>query len=448
MEGALGGLVENTMIRVLRYPGLKAEKFLGSLLSRMERYPLKLEKKVANIGREVKAKGDLALCEFTFKFDEVSLKPEEFRVSEEEIERSYQQIEPELLSAIKLAVTKVRSFHSKTLPKSWFDSSEDGCLLGQLIRAVDSAGLYIPGGKGGETPLISTVIMTAVPAKLAGVKKVIMCSPPRSDKSLHPALLVAGKEAGVDEIYRIGGPWSIFAMAYGTETIPKVDVICGPGNIYVTLAKKLVAFQVGIDLLAGPSEVLIVADNKADPDFVVWDLLAQAEHDPLSMSVLITTSEKLVKEVKVKIKEALSKKFRSEIVLQALRNRGAIFKVNTLEEAIELANRIAPEHLELIVENPESYLPLIKNAGAIFLGAYTPEAVGDYMAGPNHVLPTMGLARFTGGLSVEQFLKKINFMKYSPQALKRESQSIITLALNENLPSHAEAVRIRLKNIT
>lgn len=433
------------MIRVLTYPSQKAKHFLQKLLQRIEDYPSKLERYVQKIGLEVRKKKDLALLEYTLKYDLVKLTQEELKVKEEEIERAYSQIEKTLLEAIRLAIKKVKNFHKKALPISWF-SEEEGHLLGQLIRPVERAGLYIPGGKSGETPLISTVIMTAVPAKIAGVKKVIMVSPPRRDKSLHPALLVAAKEAGVDEIYKTGGPWSIFALAYGTETLPRVDIICGPGNIYVTLAKKMVAFEVAIDFLAGPSEVLIIADESSPPEFIVWDMLAQAEHDPMSLSLLITPSKKLINEVKKLLPSALEKGFRREIAEASLRKRGALIKVETIEKAFEIANEIAPEHLELMLENPMAYLPLVKNAGAVFLGAYTPEAIGDYLAGPNHVLPTMGLARFASALSTEKFLKKINFMHYSKEALIKEAEPVITLASAENLPSHAEAVKIRLKN--
>lgn len=440
-------MLTGKMIRVLNYPSNKAEAFLKRIFFRIEEFPQKLERAIRQIGLEVRRRGDKALIEYTQRFDGVSLRPEEFLVESKEIERAYEEIDQALLEAIRVAVERVKAFHQRQIPLSWFESGDEGTLLGQLIRPVESAGLYIPGGKGGETPLISTVIMTAVPASLAGVKRIVMVSPPRRDKSLHPALLVAAKEAGVSEVYRVGGPWSIFALAYGTETIRPVQVICGPGNIYVTLAKKLVSFQVGIDLLAGPSEVLIIADEKADPDFIVWDLLAQAEHDPLSMSLLITISKRLIREVREKLSEALKRGYRTEIAQESLKKRGALIWVESLEQAFELANRIAPEHLELLLENPEAYLPLIRNAGAVFLGAFTPEAVGDYIAGPNHVLPTMGLARFSSGLSVDRFFKRINFMKYTPQALKSVGPMVITLALNESLPSHAEAVRIRLEKM-
>lgn len=433
------------MLKVLKYPSPQAERFLKKLLERVEEYPKKIERYVEKIGLEVKKRGDLALLEYTSKFDGVILDKDDLRVDEKEIDSAYKKIDNKLLTAIRDSIQKVKSFHSKALPLSWFDFKATGITLGQVVRPLESAGLYIPGGKGGETPLISTVIMTAVPARLAGVKNIFLVSPPRKDKSLHPALLVAGKEAGVDAIFRIGGPWSIFALAYGTESIPKVEIICGPGNIYVTLAKKLVSFQVGIDFLAGPSEVLIIADDSADPEFVVWDLLAQAEHDPLSMSLLITTSRKLLKEVKGLIPQALSKGFRREIAEESLRKRGALIHVDSIDLAFELANLIAPEHLEIMTQNPFEYLSKVKNAGAVFLGAYTPEAIGDYMAGPNHVLPTMGLARFTSALSAEKFLKKINFMQYTPSALVAEAEKVITLATAENLPSHAEALKVRLK---
>jgi histidinol dehydrogenase len=432
-------------IRVYQYPSKRAEVYLRKVINRVEDFPVSIEKNVKKIGEKVKKEGDKALIEFTNKFDGVLLKPEELKVSEEEIKKAYNQVSSELLSAIRLAIKKVKRFHSQELPQSWFIQDGSGIILGQMVRAVEKAGLYIPGGKGGETPLISTVIMTAVPAKIAGVEKVIMVSPPRKDKTLHPALLVAAKEAGIDEIYKVGGPWAIFGLAYGTETLPKVDVICGPGNIYVTVAKKLVSSFVGIDILAGPSEVLIIADETAEPEFVVWDLLAQAEHDPMSLAILITTSQKLAKKVKELLPQALAKGFRSEIAEKALSQRGAIIIVKSLEDAFSLANLIAPEHLELAIKNPMEYLPWIKNAGAVFLGDYTPEAMGDYIAGPNHVLPTMGLARFCSSLSAEKFLKKINFLKYSEADLQAEAEKVILLAETENLPSHAEAVRIRLK---
>ncbi len=431
-------------IRVLQYPSKKAEKYLQKIINRVEEFPKKIEREVKKIGDKVKKEGDKALIEYTYKFDEVFFEKKDLKVNKEEIEKAYKEISPELFSAIKLAIEKVKKFHSQNLPQSWFMEEKGGILLGQMVKPIEKAGLYIPGGKGGETPLISTVIMTAIPAKIAGVEKIVMVSPPRKDKTLHPALLVAANEAGVDEIYKVGGPWSIFALAYGTETLPKVDIICGPGNIYVTTAKKLVSSFVGIDIIAGPSEVLIIADNIANPEFITYDLLAQAEHDPMSLSILITTSKKIAKEVKNLIPQALEKGIRGEIAKEALLKRGSIIMVKDIETAFFLANLIAPEHLEIMVKEPLDYLSLVKNAGAIFLGTFTPEAMGDYLAGPNHVLPTMGFARFTSSLSAEKFLKKINFLKYSPSALKKEAKEVILLAETENLPFHAEAVKIRL----
>ena len=430
-------------IRIFQYPSKKAERYLQKIINRVEEFPKKIEKEVKKIGDRVKRAGDKALIEYTYKFDGVLLNKEDFKISKEEIERAYKEISPELFSAIKLAIEKVKKFHSQNLPQSWF-IEDKGIFLGQMVKPVEKAGLYIPGGKGGETPLISTVIMTAVPAKIAGVEKIVMVSPPRKDKTLHPALLVAANEAGVDEIYKVGGPWSIFALAYGTETLPKVDIICGPGNIYVTTAKKIVSSFVGIDIITGPSEVLIIADNTANPEFITYDLLAQAEHDPMSLSILITTSKKIAKEVKNLIPQALETGIRGEIAKSALSKRGSIIIVKDIETAFLLANLIAPEHLEIMVKDPLDYLPLVKNAGAVFLGTFTPEAIGDYLAGPNHVLPTMGFARFTSSLSAEKFLKKINFLKYSPSALKNEAKEVILLAETENLPFHAEAVKIRL----
>ena len=430
-------------IRIFQYPSKKAERYLQKIINRVEEFPKKIEKEVKKIGDRVKRAGDKALIEYTYKFDGVLLNKEDFKISKEEIERAYKEISPELFSAIKLAIEKVKKFHYQNLPQSWF-IEDKGIFLGQMVKPVEKAGLYIPGGKGGETPLISTVIMTAVPAKIAGVEKIVMVSPPRKDKTLHPALLVAANEAGVDEIYKVGGPWSIFALAYGTETLPKVDIICGPGNIYVTTAKKIVSSFVGIDIIAGPSEVLIIADNTANPEFITYDLLAQAEHDPMSLSILITTSKKIAKEVKNLIPQALETGIRGEIAKSALLKRGSIIIVKDIETAFFLANLIAPEHLEIMVKDPLDYLPLVKNAGAVFLGTFTPEAMGDYLAGPNHVLPTMGFARFTSSLSAEKFLKKINFLKYSPSALKKEAKEVILLAETENLPFHAEAVKIRL----
>jgi len=421
------------------------EKYLEKLRNRIEGIPVSIEKRVKKIGNQVKRLKDQAIAEFTRTFDQVDLLPEEFKVTEKEIDEAYEKVDSELLRAIRYAIKKIEEFHRNTLPSSW-NKETNGVFYGQRVVPVERAGLYIPGGKGGETPLVSTVIMTAIPAKVAGVEKIVLVSPPRKTKDLHPALLVAARECGVDEVYKIGGPWAIFALAFGTEFIPKVDVICGPGNIYVTAAKKIVSGSTGIDILAGPSEVVIVADASAEPEFVAWDLLAQAEHDPMSLSVLITPEERLAKEVKKKLRECLEVTPRKDIASKALQSRGGILLTSSLWEAIELANQIAPEHLELLVKNPEIYLERVKHAGAVFLGSFTPEAMGDYIGGPNHVLPTMGLARFCSALSAEKFCKKVNFLRYSLDALKKEASMVIRMAEAENLPAHAQAVRVRLKN--
>ena len=431
-------------IKIYKQGSKGFEKCLSRLKSRFTGIPKKIEAQVKRIGERVKKEGDQALIEFTEKFDKVRLSLDELRVTEEEIKRAYEEVDSELISAIKLAIKKVEDFHKKTLPSSWFDAKE-GIIYGQKVTPVDSVGLYIPGGKGGETPLISTVVMTAIPASIAGVERIVMVSPPRKDKTLHPALIVAGKECGVKEIYKVGGPWSIFALAYGTQSIKKVDLICGPGNIYVTTAKKLVSAFTGIDIIAGPSEVVVIADESANPEFICWDLLAQAEHDPMSLPILITTSYKLAKKVKNLIEEALKQDWVRSAAKESITKQGAILVVGDLEIAIELANKVAPEHLELAIKEPMLWLSKVRHAGAVFLGEWTPETVGDYAGGPNHVLPTMGFARFCSSLSVEKFCKKVNFLCYSEEALLREGSQIIKLAEAENLFCHAQAVKIRIK---
>ncbi|HFB83784.1 MAG TPA: histidinol dehydrogenase, partial [Thermodesulfatator sp.] len=318
-------------------------------------------------------------------------------------------------------------------------------VVGQMVRPVSAAGLYVPGGKGGETPLVSTVLMNAIPAKVAGVQRLVMVTPPGRDGRVSPHLLVAASLVGIEEIYRVGSAWAIGALAYGTETISPVEVICGPGNIYVALAKRLVAGEVGIDLVAGPSEILIIADETADPDYIAADLLSQAEHDPLALSLLVTTSEAVARAVAERLPVRLSWLPRKEIAEKALKDRGAIFIAEDIDQAVWAANQIAPEHLELLVANPFALLPIIKNAGAVFMGPYSPEPVGDYLAGPNHVLPTMGTARYASALSVENFLKKTSLIFYTQKALRLEAEAIVRLAEIEGLSAHAEAVRVRLK---
>jgi histidinol dehydrogenase len=313
-----------------------------------------------------------------------------------------------------------------------------------LVNPVDAVGVYVPGATGGKTPLVSTVLMTAIPAKIAGVAKIAMVTPSTKAGGVNPHLLVAAKKVGIDEVYKIGSAWAIGALAYGTRTIPKVDVIVGPGNIYVTLAKKIVAGTVGIDMIAGPSEVLVIADDTARPDFAVADLLSQAEHDVLSSAVLITSSPKIAAAVAGEVKVQLAALSRQEVARQSLKSFGAIFLVNNLDTAAELANRIAPEHLELHIRDPFDYVGRIRNAGAVFLGPYTPEPVGDYIAGPNHVLPTAGTARFASALSVDHFIKKTSIIHYSRRAFKKEAKEVIRLAEIEGLDAHAKSIQVRL----
>ena len=431
-------------MRILREESRAGKRFLEKLLTRGQSIPARVERSVRKILADVRRQGDRALENYTRRFDCPEFEIARLRVSEGEIEAVYREVDSELLSAIRVAIENVRTFHERQLEKSWFFTRE-GVFLGQLVRPVDSAGIYVPGGAGGETPLVSTVIMTAIPAKVAGVKRIVMVSPPNREGRLHPALLVAAAECGVTEIYRVGSAWAIAALAYGTETISPVSVIAGPGNIYVTVAKKLLYGEVGVDLVAGPSEVLIVADETAHPEHLAWDLLAQAEHDSLATAVLFTPSLKLARRVREALKAALERLPRREVAEIALKRQGGILVTRSLEAALDLANRVAPEHLELAVAEPFALLPRIENAGAVFLGHHTPEALGDYVAGPNHVLPTMGAARFASALSVSVFLKKTSLLAYSAGSLKREGPPVLTLAETEGLLAHAEAVRVRLK---
>ncbi len=422
----------------------EGKTFFKTLCRRFQTIPEKYKESVLKILSDVKEKGDEALIYYTKQFDCPDFTEEQLKVSSQEIEAAYEEIDRDVLEAIKLSIKNVWDFHEEQKGVSWIKPRTNGAIVGQFVYPVERAGLYIPGGTGGETPLVSTVVMTAVPAKVAGVERVIMVSPPNKKGRLHPALLVAAKEAGVDEIYRIGSAWAIAALAYGTQTIPKVDVICGPGNIYVTLAKKLLAGEIGIDIVAGPSEILIIADDSARADWIAADLLSQAEHDTLATAVLITPSEKLAKKVVKEVHRQIKKLPRQEIAKKALENQGGVFIVKDISEAIEIANAIAPEHLELAIEQPWEWISKVKHAGAVFLGHHTPEAIGDYIAGPNHVLPTMGCARYASALSVDVFLKKTSIISYSFEALNEEAWAVIKLAKLEGLEAHAKAVEIRL----
>lgn len=396
---------------------------------------------VADILEDVRKSGDKALREYSKKFDKADI--EEIRVSENEIAAAYDKVDSELLETIRKSKQNIWSFHEKQLQNSWISPKEDGSMLGQLVRPIEKAGLYVPGG---TAPLISSVLMTAVPAKVAGVSKIIMCTPPTKDGSVNPAILVAAREAGVDEVYRVGGAQAIAAMAYGTESIPKVDKICGPGNVYVATAKRLIFGECDIDMFAGPSEILVIADSTANPKYVAADLLSQAEHDKLASSVLITNDESLINKVAVELEKQLSTLSRKTIIEMSLQNYGFAVLVENVEKAIEVSNKIAPEHLEICINEPMSMLGLIKNAGAIFVGNYSPEPLGDYMAGPSHVLPTSGTARFSSPVNVDQFLKKSSLIYYNKQSLEETSKDIVRFAQAELLDAHANAIKVRFNN--
>ncbi len=393
---------------------------------------------VAEIIENVKKSGDTALREYSKKFDNADL--ESIKVSEAEISAAYGVVDEELLQTIKKSKQNIWSFHEKQLQNSWISPKEDGAILGQIVRPLEKVGLYVPGG---TAPLISSVLMTAVPAKVAGVSKLIMCTPPSKDGSVNPAILVAAREAGVDEVYRVGGAQAIAAMAYGTESIPSVDKICGPGNVFVATAKRLIFGDCDIDMFAGPSEILVIADSTAKPEYVAADLLSQAEHDKLASSVLITDDESLVQKVGIQIEKQLSKLSRAAIIDKSLEDYGFVVLVDDIEKAIDVSNNIAPEHLELCIDEPMSMLGLIKNAGAIFIGNYSPEPLGDYMAGPSHVLPTSGTARFSSPVNVDQFIKKSSLIYYNRQALEKTSKDIVRFAEAELLDAHANAIKVR-----
>ncbi len=395
---------------------------------------------VENILKDVKKRGDKALFEYTRKFDKVDLKTLE--VSEEEIQKAFDTIDKELLEVIKYSHDNIKLFHEKQVRNNFIVKKENGVSLGQIINPIEKVGLYVPGGTAAYP---STVLMNAVPAKIAGCKEIIMVTPPTSDGTILPSLLVAAKIAGVDRIFKVGGAQSIAALSYGTESIPKVYKIVGPGNIYVAMAKKMVYGEVSIDMIAGPSEVLIIADDSANPVHVAADLLSQAEHDKLAASILVTTSKELAKNVAEQLEIQLKELEREEIARTSIENQGRIIITKTIDEAIKISNEIAPEHLELAVSNPFELLTRVKNAGSIFMGHNTPEPLGDYLAGPNHTLPTSGTAKFSSPLSVDDFVKKSSFIYYSKEGLEEVKDKVIKFAESEGLTAHARSVSKRFE---
>ncbi len=402
------------------------------------------EATVREILQSIKRLGDRALLDYTAEFDGQRFETgQSLLVTPAELDAAYQRVDHDLLEAIRLAKQKIETFHRMNIPKSWVHFADQGVVLGKRYTPVDRAGIYIPGGRAVYP---STVLMNAIPALVAGVDRIVMVTPPNSEGGINPAVLVAAQEAGIKEIYRVGGAQAIGALAYGTETIPKVDVISGPGNIYVMLAKKLVYGTVGIDSLAGPSEILIIADSSANPEHVAADLLAQAEHDPMAAAILITTDTDLAGNVAEQVQMQLENHPRRVLTEKSIVNFGIIIVVETLEQAAELSNEFATEHLELEVEDPWALLPKIRHAGAIFLGHATPEAVGDYLAGPNHTLPTSGSARYASPLGVETFLKHSSLIQYTQPALESVAKAIDTLATAEGLPSHGASVTLRTQS--
>ncbi|WP_343209030.1 histidinol dehydrogenase [Anaerolentibacter hominis] len=398
--------------------------------------------RVNAILEQVRRKGDQAVFGYTKQFDKADITAGNVLVSEEEIEEAYSQVNPELLDVIRKALVNIRSYHEKQKKCSWFDSTGKGTILGQKITPLASVGVYVPGGKAAYP---SSVLMNVVPAQVAGVENIIMTTPPDREGKITPATLVAAKEAGVTHIYKVGGAQAIGALAFGTESIPKVDKIVGPGNIYVALAKKAVYGHVSIDSIAGPSEILVLADQTANPRYVAADLLSQAEHDELASAILVTTSRQLAEEVSAQVDVFVSQLSRKEILEKSLENYGYILIAENVEEAIETANEIASEHLEIMMENPFEVMTKIKNAGAIFIGEYSSEPLGDYFAGPNHVLPTNGTAKFFSPLSVDDYVKKSSIISYSREALKEIHEDIIRFANAEHLTAHANSIAVRFE---
>ena len=402
-----------------------------------------IHRRVEEIVAAVRDKGDAALLEFTERFDRVALTAGELAVTAGELEGAESAVGSATMRALRYAADRIERFHRESAPRSWRMTDALGSRLGQEVRPLDRVAVYVPGGRAAYP---STVMMTAIPARVAGVKEIVLVSPPSPDKSLNPAVLAAARVAGVTEAYRIGGAQAVAALAYGTETIRRVDKIVGPGNIYVALAKSRVFGDVGIDMIAGPSEVMVVADASADPEWVAADLLAQAEHDPMARAVLLTPSRALIDAVAAATERQLAALPRREIAGAALRAHGALVLTRSLEEAVEVANLLAPEHLELQVADPDALLAQVRNAGAVFLGRYTPEVVGDYVAGPNHVLPTGGTARFASALGTEDFVKRLSVIQYAPAGLRDAGPHVSELARVEGLDGHGAAAAIRIES--
>lgn len=416
---------------------------MENLLKRSPNSYGEFESRVNDIIQNVREKRDEAVFEYTLKFDGATIDQDNIRVTEEEIKEAYEQVDPKLLDVIRKALVNIRDYHTKQKQYSWFDSDESGIILGQKVTPLKTVGVYVPGGKAVYP---SSVLMNVIPAKVAGVSNIIMTTPCGKDGKVYPSTLVAAKEAGVDAIYKVGGAQAIAALAFGTESIPKVDKIVGPGNIYVALAKKAVFGYVSIDSIAGPSEIMVLADETANPRFVAADLLSQAEHDEMASAILVTTSETLAEQVSVEVDKFVATLSRKEIIQKSLDNYGYILVADTMQDAIDTVNEIASEHLELVTKNPFETMTKIRNAGAIFIGEYSSEPLGDYFAGPNHVLPTNGTAKFFSPLSVDDFIKKSSIISYSREALEPVYKDIVQFAECEKLTAHANSIRVRFED--
>ena len=428
-------------MRILKLTEDTRKDILQNLLKRSPNNYGEFEGRVNAIIEEVRNNRDQAVFNYTKQFDGADINAGNILVTEEEIAEAYEQVDTTLLAVIRKSLVNIKKYHEKQVQNSWF-TTEDGIILGQKVTALATAGVYVPGGKAVYP---SSVLMNVLPAKVAGVDRIVMCTPPGKDGKVYPSTLVAAKEAGVDEIYKVGGAQAIAAMAFGTESVPKVDKIVGPGNIYVALAKKAVFGYVSIDSIAGPSEILVLADETANPRYVAADLLSQAEHDEMASAILITTSQKLAEEVSAEIDQFVAELSRKEIIQKSLDNYGYILVADNMEEAIDTVNAIASEHMEIVTADPFHVMTKIRNAGAIFLGEYSSEPLGDYFAGPNHVLPTNGTAKFFSALSVDDFIKKSSIISYSREALEKVHKDIEQFAECEKLTAHANSIRVRFE---
>ena len=430
-------------MRIIELTEEARTNILENLLKRSPNSYGEFEGRVNEIIENVRANRDAAIFDYTKRFDGADINAENILVTEDEIKEAYEKVDEKLLAVIRKALVNIRKYHEKQRQYSWFDSEDSGIILGQKVTALEKVGVYVPGGKAVYP---SSVLMNIVPAKVAGVKKIVMTTPPGKDGKVNPATLVAAKEAGVDAIYKVGGAQAIAALAFGTESIPKVDKIVGPGNIYVALAKKAVFGFVSIDSIAGPSEIMVLADETANPRFVAADLLSQAEHDEMASAILVTTSRTLAEQVSKEVEGFVAQLSRKEIIQKSLDNYGYILVAENMDEAIATVNEIASEHLELVTKNPFETMTKIRNAGAIFVGEYSSEPLGDYFAGPNHVLPTNGTAKFFSPLSVDDFIKKSSIISYSREALEPIYKDIVQFAECEQLTAHANSIRVRFED--